>query len=203
MKLIKALAEYPKTLIFRRVNHSDDADEANMEVEPINSLILLESKDFFIVKAKNILANGIVKDCYMDISLPERINDYAYFFDGKSLIADYPGKFDGDIICAVPIDCFGVYELFYSKINPDIGINILKEGLIASRQKHFIAEDLGYILRDEKRFSEAAEMFQIAVDENPSSYFIYGELAACFAAIGETKKAKKYQEMFARENKLL
>jgi tetratricopeptide (TPR) repeat protein len=200
MKLIKALEKYPEIRIFR-VKDSDNANQAKWDVEPINALVLSKSNDFYIVKAKNILPDGTIRDCYIDVSLPERINDYVYFFDGKSVKADYPYKFEGDIICAVPIDCFGVYELFYSKINPGVGIDILKEGLAVSQRKHFIAEDLGYILRDEGRFQEAAEMFQISADEEPSSYFIYGELAACYQQIGETEKVEKYQEMFVRENK--
>ena len=200
MKLIKALAKFPETCIFR-VNDSDDNDQAKWDAEPVSSSVLPETEGFFIVKGKNILPDGTIRDCYIDISLPERINDYAYFFDGKSLKVDYPYEFKGDIICAVPIDCFGVYELFYSKINPDIGIDILKEGLTVSPRKCYIAEDLGYILRDESRFKEAAEMFQIAVDEIPSSYFIYGEIAACYEKIGDTEKAEKYQAMFAQENK--
>jgi hypothetical protein len=83
MKLIKALARYPGTRIFR-VEHSE-VDQANWEAEPIDSAVLLESEDFYIVKAKHILSNGAIQDCYMDISLPERINDYTYFFNGESL----------------------------------------------------------------------------------------------------------------------
>jgi tetratricopeptide (TPR) repeat protein len=199
MKLIKALARYPGTRIFR-VEHSE-VDQANWEAEPIDSAVLLESEDFYIVKAKHILSNGAIQDCYMDISLPERINDYTYFFNGESLKVYYSYELDGDVICAVPIDCFGVYLLFYSKINPDIGIKILKEGLTISSRKAYIAEDLGYILRDEGRFREAAEIFQISVDEIPSSNYIYGELAACYAQIGKTEKAEKYQKMFDQYNR--
>ena len=83
---------------------------------------------------------------------------------------------------------------------PDIGIEILKQGLVASPHKTYIAEDLGYILRDEIRFAEAAEMFQIAVDAEPSSYFIYGELAGCYEEIGQTDKARKYRAMFENAN---
>jgi tetratricopeptide (TPR) repeat protein len=201
MKLIQALASYPNTRIFR-VDHSEDDDQAKWDVEPIESTVLDESDDFFIVKAKNILPDGTVKDCYMDVSLPERINDYAYFFDGKSLKVDYPYCLEGDFISAVPIDCFGVYELFYSKLKPDTGIKILKAGLSVSKRKGCIAEDLGYILRDEGRFKEAAEMFQIAVDETPSSYFIFGELAGCYKELGETEKANRYKALFDRDNEM-
>jgi tetratricopeptide (TPR) repeat protein len=183
MRFVKALAKFPEARIFR-VGGSHDNDQTKWDVEPADSPVLLESENLFIVKAKNVLPNGTIKDCYIDVSLPERINDYTYFFDGNSLDVTYSHEVDGDVICAVPIDCFGLYELFYSKINPDLGINILKEGLAICKEKHYIAEDLGYILRDEGRFNEAAEMFQIAADETPSSYFIYGELAACYEKIG-------------------
>ena len=201
MKLIQALAMFPEFQIFR-VEDSDDDDQEKWDVEPVNSPVLLESENFFILKAKNILPDGTIRDCYIDVSLPERINDYTYFFDGMVLEVSYTQEVEGDVICAIPIDCFGVHELFYSKINPDLGIVILKEGLAVSDQKHCIAEDLGYILRDEGRFQEAAEMFQISVDENPSSYFTFGELAACYQEIGEKEKAKKYREIFDRENKM-
>jgi tetratricopeptide (TPR) repeat protein len=200
MKLTQALVKFPEVRIFR-VEDTDDDDQTKWEVEPIDSPVLLEAESLFIVKAKHILLDGTIQDCYMDVYLPERINDYTYYLDKGSLKAIISYEVEGDVICAVPIDCFGVYELFYSKINPDLGIGILKEGLAVSEQKHYIAEDLGYILRDEGRYREAAEMFQIAVDEEPSSYFICGELAACYQVIGETEKAKKYQEIFDRENK--
>ena len=60
----------------------------------------------------------------------------------------------------------------------------------------YIAEDLGYIFRDERRFREAAEMFKIAVDEGPSSYFIYGELAGAYAELGDSANEHKYGVMF-------
>jgi tetratricopeptide (TPR) repeat protein len=200
MKLVKALAKFPETRIFC-VEDSDDEDQTKWDVKPISARILPEAEGFFIVKGKNISQDGTIRDCYIDISLPERINDHAYVFDGKSLKIGYPYEFEGNIICAVAIDCFGDYELFYSKINPDVGIDILKEGLAISQQKHYIAEDLGYILRDEGRFKEAAEMFQIAVDETPSSYFIYGELATCYEKVGYAEKSEKYKALFAQENK--
>jgi uncharacterized protein HemY len=77
-------------------------------------------------------------------------------------------------------------------------IDILKRGLAIAKRKHYIAEDLGYIFRDERRFREAAEMFKIAVDEGPSSYFIYGELAGAYAQLGDTANKKKYSELFKR-----
>ena len=81
MKLIKALAKFPEVRIFR-VGDSDDDNQSEWDVEPIDSLVLPESENFFIVKAKNVVSDGVIRDCYIDVSLPERINDYTYFLDG-------------------------------------------------------------------------------------------------------------------------
>jgi len=162
----------------------------------VDATILTEEDGFFIVKAKNILPDGSNRGCYIDVSLPERISDYAYQVRMDSLEARYHHEFEGEIICAVPITSFGVYELFYSKRQPNLGIEILKEGLSSSPRKAAIAEDLGYILRDERRFQEAAQMFEIAVQEGPSSYFVYGELASSYDEIGNKELADKYRRMF-------
>jgi tetratricopeptide (TPR) repeat protein len=198
-RLVDALSQYPDVGIFAVLN-SDADDASEWDVMPIDGTVLTESKDhdFFIVKAKNILPDGTVADCYIDMCLPERISDYAYFIRGNGIDVRYHHEFEGEMICTVPVDCFGVYELFYSRTAPEIGIKILRQGLAVSPHKTYIAEDLGYILRDEHRFAEAADMFQIAVDGEPSSYFIYGELAGCYDKIGQTEKANKYREMFDR-----
>ncbi|MDA7504148.1 hypothetical protein N8553_04130 [bacterium] len=193
MKLVDALAQHLTTPIFA-VLDSSAVDKSAWLVEPINDSVLTVSKkhDFFIVKAKNILPDRTVTDCYIDICLPERISDYAYFLRSDRVDFSYHYECNGEVICAVSIDCLGVYDLFYSKTAPDTGIDILKLGLAASSHKTYIAEDLGYILRDECRYAEAAEMFQISVDSEPSSYFIYGELAGCYDEIGQKETANKY-----------
>ena len=200
MRLVDALTKYPHVPIFGRIEglESDTDDEDDWFLEPIDAPVLMESEisQFFIVKAKNVLPDKTIQDCYIDVFLPERISDYAYFLRGNAVAKGYHHEFDGEIICAVPINCFGVYELFYSRALPDVGIDILKRGLAASEPNTVIAEDLGYILRDEGRFAEAAEMFQISANNQPSSYFIYGELASCYDAIGETEKSQKYHDLF-------
>lgn len=195
MRLIQAVIDYPAVRIFR-VADSDSDDKNEWDVEPADASTLSEEDGLFIVKAKNILPDGAVKDCYIDISLPERISDSAYFLRGDALQAGAFHEFEGEIICGVPIESFGVYELYYSRTAPDTGIEILKKGIGAARRKQAIAEDLGYIFRDERRFKEAIEMFQIAVDEGPSSYFIYGELAGCYDEIRNKEMAEKYRRMF-------
>ena len=179
--------------------NDDDENPTNWVVEPVDFPTLKGEDGFFIVKAKNILPSEEIIDCYIDLTLAERISDYAYFYDGETIRYDYHHEFQGDIICAVPIEQYGDYELFYSKISPEVGINLLKNALSVSQQNPCIAEDLGYILRDEECYKESAEMFQISVDSEPSSYFIYGELAGCYKQIGDTEKAQYYSKLFNNE----
>ena len=79
---------------------------------------------------------------------------------------------------------------------------MLKRGLAASKRKHFIAEDLGYLFRDEGRYQESAEMFQLAADEEVSSHFIYGELGQMYGKIGNAEKQKIYSELFRQRTVL-
>lgn len=195
--LIQAIAKNPTVNAFRRVRRgSDNVRDWQFEPSPGDVVANADRDGFYVIAAMNIISERDVCRCYMDVSLPERINDYAYLIAGDELRYDQARKFEGEIIPAIAIDGFGVYDLFYSRIAPELGIGVLKRGLAASKRKHFIAEDLGYIFRDEGRYREAAEMFQLAADEEVSSYFIYGELAQMYGKIGEAEKQKKYAELF-------
>lgn len=44
---------------------------------------------FYVLGAMNILSKTDVRRCYIDLSTPERINDYAYVLDGGELRFDY------------------------------------------------------------------------------------------------------------------
>src|SRR5207249_7588235 len=107
-------------------------------------------------------------------------------------------NFVGQILAGMDFACVTVYEIFYFFFKQKTAYEILKRGLSIAKRKHYIAEDLGYIFRDERRFREAAEMFKIAVEEGPSSYFIYGELAAAYAELGDAENESKYFAMFKR-----
>lgn len=200
MRFIDALKQCPTIPIFGRIEgiEEDTDDIRDWQLTPIEAPALRKSEvsEFFIVKAIQVLQDGTTRDCYMDVSLPERINDYAYFLHSEEIEFQYTHEYEGEVICAVPIDCFGDYNLFYSRIAPDVGINILTRGLDLALHKQHIAEDLGYILRDERRFAEAAKAFRVAVDGEPTSYFIYGELANCYAELGDFATATKYFDLF-------
>ncbi|MDZ4850116.1 MAG: hypothetical protein SGI77_12595 [Pirellulaceae bacterium] len=206
MRLFDAITQFPKIPIFGRIEglETDDDGEGvdSWHVDPIDAPVLLQSEisQFFIVKAIQVLPSGTTRECYIDIQLPERATDYAYFVGESAIDFDYPHNYEGEIISKVPIDSFGIYELFYSKTLPDIGIEVLRRGLPQSKRKSHIAQDLGYIFRDERRYAEAAQAFQISADEGPSSYFIYDELSGCYEKIGEHALAQKYDQLFRKRN---
>jgi hypothetical protein len=197
--LIETITLHPTVNAFRRLKANGDDPRLWEYTAEFGDVVTEADEDgFYILGAMNIRSTTDVRRCYLDVSMPERINDYAYVFDGGELRYDYPHKLVGEFIPAIAIDGFGLYELFYSKIAPELGIDILRRGLAASKRKRFIAQDLGYILRDEGRDAEAADMFQIAADEEISSYFIYGELADLYRKLGQTDKHRKYAALFER-----
>ena len=154
---------------------------------------------FFVVRALQILPGGQIVHCLMDVSFPERINDYAYFVQNARLYYDYTHRFPGKTIPAIAFDCFGLYELFYAKAAPDVGIEVLRRGLAMCNRKRYIAQDLGYILRDEKRYREAAEMFELVVAEEVRSHYTYGELKQLYRKLGDPARAAKYQALYDRD----
>lgn len=205
VRLIEALIEYPQIPIFGRLEgledeNNDEDDPATWEVDPIDAPVLLESEVsvFFILKAIQVLPDGKTNDCYIDLTLPERVTDRVYFLHNRSL--EVVPLYELEFVCAVPIDCPGDYELFYSRTAPEIGIEVLRQGLQQARNKSFIAQDLGYILRDEGRLQEAAEAFQTSADQGEPNTLIYGELSACYKAIGNEELARKYDSMDRRAN---
>jgi tetratricopeptide (TPR) repeat protein len=147
------------------------------------------SDGFFIVKARHVLRPGHWEECLLDLSMPERISDHAYFEDGPSLHRMYTYEAEGDVIPAVAIEAFGRYDQFYSRQDPEVGLEVLRSALPIAARKAPIAEDLGYILRDEGRLSEALSAFSLAISEGASSYFILLERADLYEAVGEHENA--------------
>jgi tetratricopeptide (TPR) repeat protein len=145
---------------------------------------------FVMVRAIN-LDDRSARTYYMDLSLPERINDYTYVLDGHELhqIPTYTFEPEGVVIPAVACEVFGDYALYYSRPDPEVGIAVLREGLTHATNKTTIAEDLGYICRDEGRVQEAIDAFSIAIGEGPSTYFTYLERATLHDQIGDTQAA--------------
>lgn len=202
MQLSHALLEQTEIQLFR-VENSGEFDYDNFiewDVTPIEAEVLSEQDGFFIMRAFQITEPGEKIECFIDLTMPERITDYAYFISSGAVERKYFHECDGEVICAVPIDGFGVYDLFYSRINPELGLSVLRRGLELSNRKTFIAEDLGYILRDEGRFEEAIQAFSISASEEPSSYFIYLELAELYDQLGQPQLSKQYRDKCPDQN---
>lgn len=187
-----------KTRVFVVINQ-DDEDELNWTIEPTGFDLIPEEENFYYVKAYQVSPDN-TSDCYIGILTPERIAE-TVVKRGTSgqIVTESIYDQEQTVIPAVASDCFGDYELFYAKENPQIGIGVLKDGLEKAINKNIVAEDLGYILRDEERIEEAIEAFKTSEQEGPSSDYIYLELSRLYRDIGQTDNELKYKQIF-KEN---
>jgi tetratricopeptide (TPR) repeat protein len=184
-----------KTRVFV-VTNQDDEDEVNWTIEPTVFDLLPEEENTYYLKAYQVWADRNY-DCFLGIITPERIAETVVKRKPSGqIIAESIYNQDHTIIPAVASDCFGDYELFYAKENPQTGISVLKDGLEKATNKNVVAEDLGYILRDEERIEEAIEAFKISEQEGPSSEYIYLELSRLYRDIGQKENELKYKEKF-------
>lgn len=187
-----------KTRVFV-VTNQDDEDELNWTIEPTGFDLIPEEENFYYVKAYQVSQDN-TSDCYIGILTPERIAE-TVVKRGPSgqIVTESIYDQEQTVIPAVASNCFGDYELFYAKENPQIGIGVLKDGLEKATNKNIVAEDLGYILRDEERIEEAIEAFKTSEQEGPSSDYIYLELSRLYRDIGQTDNELKYKQIF-KEN---
>ena len=190
---IKELNIDNDTRIYEIIN-TEDANELFWEVEAtIFQLIPDVEGDFFI--PGKFISNNKVQNCYIQISTPERIVENLIVKNGENFMYTSIYDINGEIVPSIGAECFGNYELYYSKSNPKIGIEILKNSL-----KKFptsaSAEDLGYIYRDENIFQEAINSFLLSEELGESSEFIFLELSNLYGEIGEIEKSKLYKKKF-------
>ena len=184
-----------KTKVFV-VTDQDDENELNSEIEATNIEILPNNENYYFVKALQV-SEGNTTDCYIGIATPERIADVVVKRDtkGQTVVENtYEQKYK--VIPAIASDCFGDYELYYARENPQIGIDILKNGLTIATNINIVAEDLGYILRDERRIEEAIEAFKISENYGPATEFTYWELAGLYAESGQIEKQIEYKQKY-------
>jgi tetratricopeptide (TPR) repeat protein len=197
--LIKELFQKVNLAKVFSVSNDGDEDPLNWIVEPTKLEIIPDEEGHFIVLAKEVNIND-TSDCFMNIVTPERIAEIVIKNkDGKVSIENLDDQ-EASIIPVVASDCFGIYEMYYSKENPQVGIDILKSGLLKSNTKTAIAEDLGYIFRDENRIKEAIEAFLISEQTDPSSEYIYHELAHLYSELEEKEKQIEYEQKFKATN---
>jgi tetratricopeptide (TPR) repeat protein len=181
------------TNIFKLIDDSND-NGLLWKIESTDlKLIPGEDDETYIVKAYQVLPDSL-KECFLSIVTPEMVPEMVVLKNeetGEINLEDF-NEINYEVIPAVASDCYGNYELYYSKINPQIGINVLKDGLKISDEKTSIAEDLGYILRDENRDEEAIEAFLISEETEPSSNYTFHELIELYKKIGNSEKELEY-----------
>ena len=178
------------------VTEQDDDNELNWTIEATNFELIPEEENYYFVKAFEISENEKT-DCYIGIMTPERIAEIV-IKQGSNGQTKVESIYDQvkSIIPSIASECFGDYELYYSKENSQIGIDILKSGLTIATNKNVVAEDLGYILRDEGRIEEAIEAFKISEENGPSSEYTFWELAGLYEQLGQLDKQTEYRQKY-------
>lgn len=195
--LVNTIRENPDCEIYTILD-SDNENLLKWRIKPTTLQIIPKSEGHYLVTALIIDKTGSYQTGYINLSTPERIADYVIFDLNNSQYSEISNLTGKNVIPAVASDCFGVYELYYSRNNPEFGIEILKKGLKISKDKSIIAEDLGYILRDEGREKEALEYFLISIENGSSSEFIFGEIENIYRSLGNNEKANEYKAKFEK-----
>lgn len=184
-----------KTKVFV-VTSQDEENELYWTIEPTDFDLLPEEENIYYVKAYQVSAD-YTYDCYLGIMTPERIAETVVKREPSGqIVAESIFDQKQTIIPAIASDCFGAYELFYAKEHPQIGIDVLRDGLKKAINKNIVAEDLGYILRDEERIDEAIEAFRISEQFGPSSEYIYLELSRLYKRLGQKSLQLDYENKF-------
>jgi tetratricopeptide (TPR) repeat protein len=184
-----------KTLVFTLFGEVDD-NELNCIIKPTKFEAIPDEEGYFFVKAIEVTPAGL-KDCYLEVITPERIAENVIKKDKKGLTvveSIYDQEFS--IIPAIPSEASGDYELYYAEEDPSVGIEILKKGLDKVTNKSVVAEDLGYLLRDEERYEEAIEAFKISEENGPSSEYTYLELSDLYAELEDDENQQYYLQKF-------
>ena len=178
------------------VTEQDDDNELNWTIESTDFELIPEEENYYFVKAFEISENEKT-DCYIGIMTPERIAEIVIKqgSNGQTKVESIYEQVKS-IIPSIASECFGDYELYYSKENSQIGIDILKSGLTIATNKNVVAEDLGYILRDEGRIEEAIEAFKISEENGPSSEYTFLELAGLYEQLGQLDKQTEYRQKY-------
>lgn len=144
-----------------------------------------------------------VQECFINISLPERTVDFIIFMTPNGLVFNEIYELTGiDVIPAIASEVHGEYELYYTKNNPEVGIQVLEQGLELTPIPSAIAEDLGYILRDEKRYKESIDAFLISEKHGTSSVYIFKEIRDLYFQINNKVKTDEYSKKIKNIAKL-
>lgn len=143
------------------VVNKDNEDVLEWEVEATQYSVLPDEEGNFFVKGLEISNTGI-SEVYVGITLPERISEIGLIKNTLEQIEVLENMFSSQFLPLVACESYGNYELYYVHTNPKIGIDVLKEGFRQSNHYGAIAEDLGYIYRDEQCIHQAIKLLRLA-----------------------------------------
>jgi tetratricopeptide (TPR) repeat protein len=161
----------------------------------------------FIVSAQLVTGTTVPEPCYLDVVVPERVVDHHYL-QAAGQVTRGRGRraLNGTVIPSIGIEASGIYKLFYAKEDPSAGITVLSKALQVACRKRDIAYDLGLLLRDEKRYEEAAASFSLFLVENDAEGIadvVYKERSKMYAALGRLDKAEgdkqRYISLFEKK----
>jgi tetratricopeptide (TPR) repeat protein len=198
LQLSKALFDSKFRIFEVAEPHPNDSEYLDWILAPLEAPLLASEytstgmmDGYFILEGLIVNADRTIEKGYIDLSLPERNID-SHFLKLNGEIVRKRGTRVGDakIIPAVAIENFGAYDQYYPRENAEAGLQVLRNGLAASKLKWPIALDLGYILRDERRYEEAIQAFTVAIKSGyTKSYFIYSERAKLYQLTGNQHAA--------------
>lgn len=173
----------------------------NEDEHPLNWSLLstdekvIPSSGHYLVRGQQIL-NNTERTCWMNISTPEMTSDYVFTIDAKNskIVLNHYHVLSNEVIPNKLSNTFVNYEFYYTKINPQIGIDILKKEIENVSEKGLICEYLGYIYRNEGEQNRAIDWFLKCLEfGEPSSKSIYKEISNLCYEQGKLEIAKKYQ----------
>jgi tetratricopeptide (TPR) repeat protein len=214
MKLADALFKEP----WRAYQVGEDAGDdgagnfLDWELKPLAGPTLAseevegEFQGLFIIAAQLVTDQAQTCPCYLDLVLPERVSEHHFLQDGES-VSRRRGRrvLNGTVIPSIGIEKFGNYTLFFAKEDPSAGIDVLRAGISKARHKDYLACDLAFLFRDQKRYKEAIEAFSIVLEEgHPAEisailHSLYKERGRLHAAIGQRDKAEADLRQYAVE----
>ncbi len=207
MKLHDALFREP-WLAYQvaEIDWEDEDNFSDWDLEPLSGPTLAAEdvddvfEGLFIIAAQIVSNHATTEPCYMDVVLPERIAEYHFLReDGRVVRKEGLSGSNWTVIPAIGIEALGVYTLYYAKQNPSLGINVLRRGMEDARERAYLAYDLAFLLRDEKRYPEAIEALTVFLTEYSAPYLapmLYQERAQMYAAIGQLDKAEADKQQF-------
>lgn len=182
------------------ITNSEDENPLNWSLLALNEEVI-PSEGHYLVRSKEILKDE-ERTCWMNVSTPEMISDYVFTIDAKNskLVLNNYHSLSDKVLTNKASNTFANYQFYYPKSKPIIGIEMLKKEIENVTEKGLICEYLGNIFRDEQEIDNAIKWLLKSLEYGePSSEYIYGEIANLYDEKGETELATKYRKKIEKK----